>query len=623
MNIDPHQLLRQKLGNCELERLLGQGGMGAVYLAQQARPRRTVAVKVLLPELLSKSGGAGAVYTEFLARFRREADAIAALDHVNIIPIYEYGEQEQVAYLVMPYVTGGTLRDLLAKRGLLPLNEAIPIIEQAAAALDYAHSHGIIHRDLKPGNMLFHADGRLLLTDFGIAKMVNETSSPDQTSLHTLTTTGTIIGTPEYLSPEQATASPIDRRSDVYSLGIVVFQMLSRHVPFTGPTAVSIALKHAMEEPPSLTQLNPTISARVEQVVRKAIAKRPEERYATAGNFARALAAVSRAHSSGFFSDKTVQGEDMVPVVLMSEKKVAEVPFVLEDEAAPINITHTPHFQEELEARPTVHMPRSPRRRRNRLVAGMILLSGILALLLILGSSAISLHWLPGQSHPSTEGTEQQQAGTSTTRAATNSSAVLPRPSVPVGKLLYGVSLPACTPQQRSLWSPTSNMQVTCTPSAMKLANTSGGTIGGVFLNSLPRGAPIPDNYVLEVQVKESPSSQGAFGMFFRVQTGTAHKGAFSYLMDASGHWTGNIYNDTTGQASQLYGRQSRALNASGFTTIDIVVQGSTFSLYFDGVEQGGIESAYYPGGILGLVAEPGTEVLFKNMAIYALPGNV
>jgi hypothetical protein len=157
----------------------------------------------------------------------------------------------------------------------------------------------------------------------------------------------------------------------------------------------------------------------------------------------------------------------------------------------------------------------------------------------------------------------------------------------------------------------------------MRLANTSGGTNGGVFLNSLPGGASVPDNYVLEVQVREIPSSQGAFGMLFRVQTATAHKGAFSFLIDASGRWTGNIYDDTTGHASQLYGRQSPRLNTSGFTTIDIVVQGSTFSLYFDGVEQGGIESANYPGGVIGLTAEPGTEVQFKNMAIYALPGNV
>lgn len=393
MIIDPQRLLGQNLGNCVLERLLGQGGMGAVYLAQQTRPRRTVAVKVLLPEVLPKTGG---VSTEFLARFRREAEALAALDHVNIIPIYEYGEQEQMAYLVMPYVTGGTLRDLLAQRSTLPLSSALPIIEQAAAALDYAHSHGIIHRDLKPGNMLFHADERLLLTDFGIAKMGNETPSPDHTSLHTLTTTGTIIGTPEYLSPEQATASPVDRRSDVYSLGIVVFQMLAGQVPFTGPTAVAIALKHAMEEPPALTQLNPALPVHVEQTVRKAIAKRPEERYATAGGLAHALAAASHTQSSGFFSEKTVQDKDRVPIVLMSEQKIAEGSLAPEDETTPINVPQIPHFQEEVDARSTVPLHRSPARRRSSLVVGMMLLSGLLVLLLVVGSSAIFLRWLPG-----------------------------------------------------------------------------------------------------------------------------------------------------------------------------------------------------------------------------------
>ncbi len=619
MLIDTNQLLGKKLGNCVLERLIGCGGMGAVYLAQQSRPRRTVAVKVLLPELLPKEGGA---YTEFLGRFRREADAIAALDHVNIIPIYEYGEQKQIAYLVMPYVTGGTLRDLLAKRGALPLREVIPIIEQTAAALDYAHSHGIVHRDLKPGNILFHADGRLLLTDFGIAKVVNNGPFTDQTAAHTLTTTGTIIGTPEYLSPEQATASPVDRRSDVYSLGIVLFQMLTGHVPFTGATAVAIAVKHAMEEPPSLSQLNPTLPASVEGVVKKAIAKRPEDRYAAAGDFARALAAASEvqgAQSPDFFTDQTVQDEHMVPVVLKSEKKVGKVPVVAEHEVGRVQIPGTSRLQEELDKAPTASMAVPPKRRRGRLVVGLAILCGMLVLLLVLGSSALSLNWLSNQHQALTTGVKHQQTSTPDT-AITSSPATLPKPSVPVGRLLYGTSLPACDSQQNSLWSLNSNAQVTCTPSAMKLTNKTGGNIAGVFLNNLPGGAPIPDNYVLEVQVSEHLSSQGMFGIFFRTQTGNNHQGAFSFLMNPSGSWTGDIYDDTTGQASQLYGRQSPALNANGFTTIDIVVEGGTFSLYFGGIQQGVITSINYPSGNLGLVAEQGTEVQFKNLAMYALP---
>jgi serine/threonine protein kinase len=147
------------LGTCTLVQLIGRGGMGAVYLAQQTRPVRRVAVKVLLPNVLTS----GDVYSEFLTRFKREADLIAQLEHVNIIPIHEYDEQDGLPYLVMSYLTGGSLRDVLARRGKLSLYETIAYIEQAAAALDYAHAHNIIHRDLKPANFLLHADGRLVL----------------------------------------------------------------------------------------------------------------------------------------------------------------------------------------------------------------------------------------------------------------------------------------------------------------------------------------------------------------------------------------------------------------------------------------------------------------------------
>src|SRR6266571_4542463 len=219
---DPNALLGQSLGTSTIQRLIGRGGMGAVFVAQQTRPRREVAVKVLLPALFADQPGR----IGFLARFRREADAIATLDHINIIPIYEYGEQEQVAYLVMPYVTGGSLHQVLEKRGVLPLSEVLPMLEQAAAALDYAHAKGIIHRDLKPGNILFHSDGRVLLADFGLAKLVKDAQEFDSNGQTALTSAGTIIGTPEYLSPEQGTGKLVDPRTDIYSLGIVIFQML-------------------------------------------------------------------------------------------------------------------------------------------------------------------------------------------------------------------------------------------------------------------------------------------------------------------------------------------------------------------------------------------------------------
>ncbi|TMD39634.1 MAG: serine/threonine protein kinase, partial [Chloroflexi bacterium] len=203
------------LGTCILENLIGQGGMGAVYLARQIRPSRHVAVKVLLSNVTTNSS----LYKEFLVRFRHEADVVARLEQINIMAIYEYGEQDGIAYLVMPYFPGGSLRDLLARNSALSLQEAATFIDQAAAALDFAHAHGVIHRDLKPGNFLLSSDGRLVLADFGIARMLWDS---DSTFRAALTGTGAFLGTPEYMAPEMLNGEPIDHRADIYALGIVL-----------------------------------------------------------------------------------------------------------------------------------------------------------------------------------------------------------------------------------------------------------------------------------------------------------------------------------------------------------------------------------------------------------------
>ncbi len=272
------------LGTCTLEKLIGRGGMGVVYLAQQVRPVRRVAVKVLLPNTLTSSE----VYKQFLARFQREANLIAQLEHVNIMPIYEYGEQDGLAFLVMPYLTGGSLRDLLTRRGALSFPETLNYFEQAASALDYAHAHSVIHRDLKPANFLLHADGRLVLADFGIARIMQDSSS---TIGSTLTGTGMFLGTPDYMAPEMARGEHIDHGADIYELGIVLYQMLSGDVPFKGDTPLVVAVKHMQEPLPSLHQLNPTIPPAVDAVVQQATAKRREDRFFSVLEFAQAFRA--------------------------------------------------------------------------------------------------------------------------------------------------------------------------------------------------------------------------------------------------------------------------------------------------------------------------------------------
>ena len=290
MAIKTNDLIGKVLGQNVLERLIGSGGMSVVYLARQTHPARQVAVKILrrhaVPHLEDRQ--------EFLARFRHEADIIAKLDHMNIIPIYEYGEQYGLAYLVMPYLANGSLRDMLAQRGALSLQQTLTYIEQAASALDYAHAHGIVHRDIKPGNFLFHADGRLMLTDFGIARIIRSHGSENET---TLTNTGQFLGSPEYMAPEMIHGEHIDHRADIYELGIVLFQMLSGHVPFQGNTPYTVAAKHLQEPPPVLHSINPAIPPTVDAVIRKAIAKRREDRYSSASELAQALrAAIAQPH---------------------------------------------------------------------------------------------------------------------------------------------------------------------------------------------------------------------------------------------------------------------------------------------------------------------------------------
>ena len=272
---DSSDLIGKTLGTCALEKLLGQGGMGAVYLARQLRPARYVAVKVLLPNVSMQSKE----YEAFLVRFQREADVIARLEHINIMPIHEYGEQEGLAYLVMPYLSGGSLRDLLAHRGSIPLYETAIYLDQVSSALAYAHSHGVIHRDIKPNNLLIHNDGRLVLADFGIARIMEDTGKKIDS---TLTSPSMFMGTPNYMAPEMARGGPVDHRVDIYELGIVLFHMISGHVPFTGDNPLAIAVKHLQEPLPRLHDSDPSIPSAVDSVIQKATAKRPEDRYMSA-----------------------------------------------------------------------------------------------------------------------------------------------------------------------------------------------------------------------------------------------------------------------------------------------------------------------------------------------------
>jgi hypothetical protein len=259
----------QNLGAYRIIEQIGRGGMATVYKAFHAAMDRYVAIKVLPREL--------AASPEFTGRFRREARTIANLEHPHILPVYDSGESDGVAYLVMRYLEAGTLKDRMDE-GPLSLAQVDRYFSQLADALGYAHRKGVIHRDLKPSNALVDAQDNLFLTDFGIAKLLEDGSTR-------LTATGGVIGTPAYMSPEQGQGRPVDQRSDIYSLGVVLYEMVTGKVPFEAETPLAVLMQHIQDPLPLPSTVKPGVPPAVEQVILKALAKDPDDRYPSATEF--------------------------------------------------------------------------------------------------------------------------------------------------------------------------------------------------------------------------------------------------------------------------------------------------------------------------------------------------
>ena len=266
-------LREETAGEYEIERELARGGMGVVYLATEIQLRRRVAIKVLPPAL---TFGEAAIQ-----RFRREARTAAALDHPNIIPIHRVSGGGELMWYSMKLLEGQSLDAILKEREVLAFDETIALLEQVADALDYAHQRGVIHRDIKPGNIVLDDRGRVTVTDFGIAKEIQEGS---------FSASGHLLGTPYYMSPEQYLGTEVSGAADQYSLGVVAYQCLGRQVPFDAATAYELLNKHVSQPPPPLAELRPDLPSHAYAAIDRALAKRPEERFRTVTEFVHVLA---------------------------------------------------------------------------------------------------------------------------------------------------------------------------------------------------------------------------------------------------------------------------------------------------------------------------------------------
>jgi hypothetical protein len=283
--------------------------MATVFFAHDPRVERDVAVKVLLRELLTAP--------QIRERFKREARVIAGLDHPAIVPVYDFGEDEGDPFIVMRHMAGGSLSDRIG-RGALPLSEAAVIVDRISQGLDRAHEQGIIHRDLKPGNVLFDQYGSAYLSDFGIVKVVQEASS--------LTGTGAFFGTPHYMSPEQVVGDlELDGRSDVYALGVILYEMLAGKTPFNADTPLALAFKHVYEQAPRILDDLPNLPPEVEVIMDKALAKDRDERYTTAGEFSADLLKVAQVdltdlvRSTGSIKRAAIPPGPPTPILVRSE----------------------------------------------------------------------------------------------------------------------------------------------------------------------------------------------------------------------------------------------------------------------------------------------------------------
>ena len=383
-------LTGRTIGNYEITRRIGAGGMSTVYRARQTNIGRDVAIKVLIADMVDDPA--------LLARFEREVRVIAELEHPRILPVYDYGEIEGLPYIVMAYMSRGSLTDRISRAGAgLPLDEVIDVFEEIAEGMNYAHLKGVIHRDLKPSNVLLDAEGNPRLADFGIAKI-----SQSNTDL----TGEKVIGTLSYMAPEMFRKSEqITSAVDIYALGVMLYQMLTGEVPYSGDTA-QIVGAHLHQAVPDIRQKRPDLPVRVQDVINRAMAKDPTDRYLTALDMATDLSRAAYRPEEFVATQPEIALEDTL-LETPPARRFDEVDYGAQAPAAPIPQISQQYVEP---APPPQAPPRRPRRRRENGFPWLLAVGGFVALLLCLGAAAVIYFrpWetVPGFGGPGVELTE-------------------------------------------------------------------------------------------------------------------------------------------------------------------------------------------------------------------------
>ncbi|MDO5025238.1 MAG: Stk1 family PASTA domain-containing Ser/Thr kinase [Trueperella sp.] len=336
-------------GRYEIGDLIGRGGMAQVHLGYDTRLSRTIAIKILRSDHISDP--------TFVARFRREAQSAAALNHPSIVAVYDTGEETMTAedgkvvsvpYIVMEYVKGRTVSKLLANGDALPIKEGVQIAVGVLSALEYSHREGIVHRDIKPGNIMITPDGKVKVMDFGIARAIAYSAA-------TMTQTNSVVGTAQYLSPEQARGEVVDARSDLYSTGCLLYELLTGQPPFRGDSAVAVAYQHVSETPKPPREIAPDIPEAINRVVMKSLAKKREDRYQSADEMRSDLLAAARG-----------QMVDAPAVTAWPTQVVASVP--------PMQATQVAHAVSTTDTAEAIASPEKPKQNRTYIILGVILL---------------------------------------------------------------------------------------------------------------------------------------------------------------------------------------------------------------------------------------------------------